>query len=245
MQGTVLRFTERPFPFLCDCIVRASRSKRFVKPWSQALRRLSTSVLPFPSFLLSLSLSLVITVKVQLRCLRWELSQRCVTTMWRFTRLVTKPPAVFHTCGINKSFFHTHKHPHNHMHLSSTTCGHIISPSGSFLFDQTPQKFKFSFFLAFQEQFWQAKGKRNTVLQLHWITSVCSYLVRTLQFANDSLASLLIASCSLSFVISCRLWHFHKLALCAISSNCSNMKKEREWMWPERTVQAANNETRH
>lgn len=45
------------------------------------LQLLSTSVLPFPSFLLSLSLSLVITVKVQLRCLPWEPSQRCVTTM--------------------------------------------------------------------------------------------------------------------------------------------------------------------
>lgn len=125
------------------------------------LQPLSTSVLPFPSSLLSLSLSLVITVKVQLRCLRWEPSQRCVTTMWCFTRLVTKPPAVIHTCGINKSFSHTHTrtHTHNHMHLSSTTCGHILPPSGSFLFEQT--SVQLFLFLAFQEQFWQAKGKKK------------------------------------------------------------------------------------
>lgn len=85
------------------------------------LQLLSTSVLPFPSFLLSLSLSVVITVKVQLRCLRWELSQRCVTMMWCFTRLVTKLPAVIHTCGTSDSFSNTHAHTNYHMHLSSTT----------------------------------------------------------------------------------------------------------------------------
>lgn len=135
--------------------------KALCEAMKSGLQLLSTSVLPFPSFLLSLSLSLVITVKVQLWCLRWELSQRCVTAMWCFTRLVTKPPAFIHTCGINKSFLHTHTH--NHMHLSSTTCGHTISPSGSYLFAQTPQKsIQLLLLLAFQEQFWQAQVKTNT-----------------------------------------------------------------------------------
>lgn len=105
------------------------------------LQLLSTSVLPFPSFLLLLSLSLVITVRVQLRCLPWEPSQRCVTAMWCFTRLVTKPPDAIHTCGINKFVFrHTPrrnrwKEAQKHTTIwsySSTTCGHITSPSGLF-----------------------------------------------------------------------------------------------------------------
>ncbi|CAB1436927.1 unnamed protein product [Pleuronectes platessa] len=68
-------------PGTSGCVDRGSISKRPCEAAKSASQRLSTSVLPFPAFLLSLSLSVVITVKVQLRRLGWELSQRCVATM--------------------------------------------------------------------------------------------------------------------------------------------------------------------
>lgn len=192
----------------CTCIVSGFCSKGFVKPQSQAFSCYLQVSYPFLPFLLSLSLSLVITVKVQLRRLRSELSQRCVTAMWRFTRLVTKkkPPAIIHTCGTIHTNIHTQ--PYIYISTSLSTCGHIISPSASS--DKT-SGFSFSLLLS-----------RNSYnKKLHQIVSVCSCLVKTLLFTNDSLASSLIASCSLSFVISCRLWHFHKLSSCAISGSSS------------------------
>lgn len=121
------------------------------------LQPLSTSVLPFPSSLLSLSLSLVITVKAQLRCLRWELSQRCVTTMWCFTRLVTKPPAVIHTFGINKSFSHTHTRTQTHATIYTY---HLLPVDTLFLPQVHPyltrhhrNQFRFSFFLLSRNSF--------------------------------------------------------------------------------------------
>lgn len=137
--------------------------KALCEATKSGLQLLSTSVLPFPSFFLSLSLSLVITVKVQLQRLPWELSQRCVTAMWCFTHSATRPSFVIHTCGINETTslhantdMHTDTHTcaKNHMVLSSSTCGHVISPSGSFLFDQTLKKsIQVFLFLAIQEQF--------------------------------------------------------------------------------------------
>lgn len=203
---------------------------------------LSTSVLPFPSFLLSLSLSLVITVKVQLQCLRWELSQRCVTTMWCFTRLVTKPPDVIHTCGPNKSFSHTAICTYHLLPVAT-----LFIPQVLFICPDTTDinsSFSFSCFPGTV-----LTGKRRKETWFYSDTTIdclclfCSW--KLCQFANNSLASLLIASCHLSFFISCRLWHFHKLILCATSSRCRNIKKQRGWMCPERTVQTANNETRH
>lgn len=205
-------------PFFVQLHCQSALLKALCEATKSGLQLLSTSVLPFPSSLLSLSLSLVITVKVQLQCLPWELSQRCVTAMWCFTRWVTKPPVVIHTCGISKSSPHMRARTHTH----TTIWSYHLLPVDTlplpqvhfYLTRHRRNQLKFSFFLAIQEQFWQVQGKRNTVLQLHWIASVCSYLVKTLLLANDCLASLLIASCSRSFVISCRLWHFHMLTLC-------------------------------
>lgn len=101
-------------PFFVQLHCQSAMLKALCEATKSGLQLLSTSVLPFPSSLLSLSLSLVITVKVQLRCLPWELSQRCVTAMWCFTRWVTKPPVVIHTCGISKSSPHMHTQTQTH-----------------------------------------------------------------------------------------------------------------------------------
>lgn len=53
--------------------------------------------------------------------LRCELSQRCVAMMWCFTRPVTKPPALVHTCGINENLTHTHKPTCTYHLLSADT----------------------------------------------------------------------------------------------------------------------------
>jgi len=141
------------------CAIALSKRLAQSALWSHEVRLLSTSVLPFPSSPLSLSLSLVITVKVQLRCLRWELSQRCVTTMWCFTRLVTKPPAVVHTCGINK-YFHHHHHHHHHHHLLPV--GTLVLPQVQFpLTGHRRYQFKFSFFLFFRNSFDRLKGNQT------------------------------------------------------------------------------------
>ena len=99
--------------------------------------------------------------------------------------------------------------------MSFTTCGHRISSSGSFLYDETAEK---------SSQVSPPPCFPGAVLTggkccFTRFFPVRSYLVKTSLFANDSLASLLIAFCSLSFVIICHLWHFHKLTLFTISSS--------------------------
>lgn len=174
-QRAVLRFMEFPSSVQLHCQNKVSL-RALCEAMKSGPQLLSTSVLPFPSFLLSLSLSPVITVKVQLQCLRWKLSQRCVTAMWCFTRLVTKPPVVIHTCGINKSSSLLLSHSHTHALITYYLQTHFLFRRFIFLFDQTPQKsIQVFLLLAFQEQFWQDKWKRNTVLQQHWIDSVCSH----------------------------------------------------------------------
>lgn len=100
------------------------------------------------------------------------------------------------------------------MVLSSPTCGHITSPSGSFLFDQTPQKSiqDVSFFSGYPGTVLRGWRKKKHVF--YSFTNCLCLFIRSENFANDHLASLLIASCSPSFFISCRLWHFHMLTLC-------------------------------
>lgn len=118
MQGANLRFMEFTFFVYLHC--QCASLKALCEATKSGLQLLSTSVLPFPSFFLSLSLSLVITVKVQLRRLPWELSQRCVTAMWCFTRLATRLPFVIRTCGINET-----SSPHAHTDIHTNTRTHI------------------------------------------------------------------------------------------------------------------------
>lgn len=122
--------------------------------------------------------------------------------------------------------------PHTLTDTDTTICTHHLLPVDTLNVPQVPfylsrhhrNQFNFSFFLLSRNSSDRLGGKKGTRLsQLLRFASVCSYLVKTLLFANDCLASLLIASCRRSFVISCRLWHFHKLTLCAFYSSRSNL----------------------